>query len=268
MAPMLKVAAFIHHLLIHFPVVLLVVAATLGGLGWKLKRDELSTVSRYALALGAITGIVAAIAGWIASHQNFGESQTQAVELHRNAALFAVAVAGVGAILAFRRKSKADLTPAFAAVAAIAVGVAAHLGGSMVHSRFELGRLFSGSKASVAEEVKQSDVPTRITWDSQVKRGEAVYKESCESCHGDGGAGTEDAARLVGPNAFPELADEHSPLTAKILLDYTKTEMPADDPGILSQADAEAVTAWMLSGNDVTPVISKKNAGALVVYPK
>ena len=74
-----------------------------------------------------------------------------------------------------------------------------------------------------------------------VARGAAIYEESCSTCHGDAGAGKGKSPAVVGAalmNKFPAAAD---------LLEYTKREMPKDDPGSLSDDDYNAVVAWMRS---------------------
>lgn len=72
-------------------------------------------------------------------------------------------------------------------------------------------------------------------------RGAEIYEESCSTCHGDAGAGKGKSPAIVGAalmNKFPAAAD---------LLEYTKREMPKDEPGSLSDDDYNAVVAWMRS---------------------
>jgi cytochrome c len=73
-----------------------------------------------------------------------------------------------------------------------------------------------------------------------VARGAAIYEETCSTCHGDAGAGKGKSPAVVGAalmNKFP----------AADLLEYTKREMPKDEPGSLSDDDYNAVVAWMRS---------------------
>ena len=77
----------------------------------------------------------------------------------------------------------------------------------------------------------------------QAKRGEAIYKEQCATCHGD---------NLEGSGPMPPLAgkDFLTNWTGKSvgdLFEKTHTTMPATAPGTLTPAQAADITAHMLA---------------------
>jgi len=78
----------------------------------------------------------------------------------------------------------------------------------------------------------------------QVAQGEKVYGDSCVTCHGPTleGKGKKNPA-LTGAKALAKYK------TAADLHGYIKEKMPKDDPGTLSDGDAWAVTAFLVSKN-------------------
>ena len=87
-----------------------------------------------------------------------------------------------------------------------------------------------------------ADAPSGI---EQAERGAAVYADACGFCHGDDGAGSGKNPAVVGDGALGSYA------TAADLLTYVSEEMPADDPGALSQSEYQAVVAYIAQENGV-----------------
>ncbi len=93
----------------------------------------------------------------------------------------------------------------------------------------------------------------------QYELGKQVYAEKkCASCHGDHGEGGKKSPAVIGDKALPEQAPKGTKLrkgvafkTAKDVLDFVKAKMPIKEPGTLSDDEAAAVTAWMLSESKV-----------------
>jgi hypothetical protein len=82
-------------------------------------------------------------------------------------------------------------------------------------------------------DVHQSALRQQSGW------GEAVYAVNCARCHDSGrSAGQLSSTRLV--TSFADAA---------ALQRFVARKMPYDRPGILPQADAWAVTAWLLERN-------------------
>ncbi len=87
------------------------------------------------------------------------------------------------------------------------------------------------------------------------RRGESIYREHCAACHGlDGSSGTNDA--LVGGR--DTLATSRPVKTvgsywpyATTLFDYVRRAMPYPAPGLLSDDEVYAVSAWILALNGI-----------------
>lgn len=98
----------------------------------------------------------------------------------------------------------------------------------------------------------------------QYEAGKKVFTEKkCASCHGDDGAGNKKNPPVIGEKALPEAAPKTAKLrkgvtfkTAADVEAFVKAKMPVKAPGSLSDDEAFAVTAWMLSESKVA--IDKK----------
>jgi cytochrome c len=109
-----------------------------------------------------------------------------------------------------------------------------------------------------------------------VAEGKAVYARACASCHGPEGQGMPPAyPQLVGrPPAgegFQFATDAKIPRTignywpyATTLYDYIRRAMPLTAPGSLSANETYAVTAWLLSANQVIGAEAVLDSAALV----
>jgi len=102
----------------------------------------------------------------------------------------------------------------------------------------------------------EAQMPKSV-WDgvytaAQAKRGEALYKKECATCHGDAleGNGQTDRAQKL-ERALPPLSGDvflgnwnGRPLSD--LLDKVKRTMPRDDPGTISLKVNADIIAYML----------------------
>lgn len=84
-------------------------------------------------------------------------------------------------------------------------------------------------------------------WDSiytmeQAARGEATYRASCASCHGDSLAGINDAPPLAGP-AFLKTWNGN---TLAFMFNKISNDMPSDNPGTLTKPQVADVVAFVL----------------------
>ena len=99
-----------------------------------------------------------------------------------------------------------------------------------------------------------------------VADGQKIYAERCVACHGEKGEGPMD--RLTG--GVGTLASEKPVKTvgsywpyATTLFDYIRRAMPFDNPQSLSVDEVYAVTAYVLSMNELVPNDAVMNAEAL-----
>jgi mono/diheme cytochrome c family protein len=82
--------------------------------------------------------------------------------------------------------------------------------------------------------------------DGQAARGQASYKSSCASCHGDtlAGSGAQNP-----PLAGPDFTTNWTGQTLDDLFEKIQTSMPADHPGALSRATNADILAYILKAN-------------------
>jgi S-disulfanyl-L-cysteine oxidoreductase SoxD len=112
---------------------------------------------------------------------------------------------------------------------------------------------------SVVVSVAGMSAQQRTTWDGvftteQARRGEALYKTHCGSCHGDILAGIESAPQLVG-DTFNATWDG-VPLNE--LFERMRMTMPQTKPGSLSRAQNADILAYILD-------VAKFPAGSAVL---
>jgi mono/diheme cytochrome c family protein len=91
----------------------------------------------------------------------------------------------------------------------------------------------------------------RSVWDGvytqeQAKRGAAVYRQVCATCHGPQLEGGETA----GPLAGPQFTSNWNGVSVGDMLDRTRISMPQDRPGTLSRQQIADVIAYVFSANE------------------
>ncbi len=101
-----------------------------------------------------------------------------------------------------------------------------------------------------------------------VAQGAQVYAQKCEVCHGPMGAGTPSGDRLVGgigslnsPNPIKTVGSYWPYATT--VFDYIRRAMPITNPQSLSNDEAYAVTAYILSLDNIVPKDATLDAPSL-----
>ena len=101
-----------------------------------------------------------------------------------------------------------------------------------------------------------------------VAQGTQVYAQKCEVCHGAAGAGTPSGDRLVGgigtlnsPNPIKTVSSYWPYATT--LFDYIRRAMPVTNPQSLSNDEAYAVVAYILSIDNIVPKDATMDATSL-----
>jgi cytochrome c len=97
--------------------------------------------------------------------------------------------------------------------------------------------------------------------------GARIYAEQCSACHGDNGKGTEHAAAVVGgpPRATLDggkTIRNYWPF-ATTLFDFIRRAMPYSQPNSLSNDEVYALTAYILSLNQLIAEKDAMNAQTL-----
>lgn len=108
----------------------------------------------------------------------------------------------------------------------------------------------TGATYSFVRAQEPAPSESRSVWDGvytdeQAKRGEAVYRKECASCHGASLTGGESSPPLTG-GAF---LSNWNGLTLGDLFDRIRKTMPQNAPGKLSKQQNADVLAFTLSAN-------------------
>ncbi|HEV3202260.1 MAG TPA: c-type cytochrome [Bryobacteraceae bacterium] len=95
---------------------------------------------------------------------------------------------------------------------------------------------------------------SKSVWDGvytedQAKRGEAISKEECVRCHGQGLSGGEEAPPLAGAG----FVSNWNGLTMGDLFERIRISMPTDAPGRLTRQENADILAYILTLNKFPP---------------
>jgi mono/diheme cytochrome c family protein len=93
--------------------------------------------------------------------------------------------------------------------------------------------------------------------EGQAARGQALYKEKCQPCHGETLGGSNMAPTLTGS----DFMDDWSGKTVGALVRRTQATMPADDPGAMTAQQIADSLAYVFAKNNV-PAGSKELTAA------
>jgi len=101
------------------------------------------------------------------------------------------------------------------------------------------------SAMSGSESQAPASVLEGVYTEEQAKRGEAVYAQTCATCHGATMAGGEMAPPLAGPDFIPGWVKQ----TVNDLFLRVHEDMPQDNPGTLTPEQAADTVAFILATN-------------------
>ena len=99
-----------------------------------------------------------------------------------------------------------------------------------------LGLIWAQAPASVWDGVYSAE---------QARKGEALYRQECASCHGEKLEGRGQAPPLTGADFIMDW----NGMTVGDLFEKMQTSMPADQPGHLSREQNATLLAFILSAN-------------------
>jgi S-disulfanyl-L-cysteine oxidoreductase SoxD len=126
-------------------------------------------------------------------------------------------------------------------------------------SRYNLGQPLTVDQAAAIDISVLPDGAGLPKGKGTAREGEKVYATHCAACHGDRGEGRGDFAALVGGRGTLSMNDPLLTVgsywpTATTVFDYIRRAMPYNTPGVLTNDEVYAVTAWILEKNDILPV--------------
>lgn len=115
----------------------------------------------------------------------------------------------------------------------------------------------AGHIVKISAEAAAASVSSAPSFDrAQVAHGKSLYGSACAKCHGANLQGIT-APALSGP-AFAPVSGSH--LTIGGIYTYLSTNMPADRPGKLKDAEYADIMAYLLSENGYAPSKAKMTA--------
>jgi mono/diheme cytochrome c family protein len=108
--------------------------------------------------------------------------------------------------------------------------------GTVALGAITLGLIWAEAPASVRDGVYSAE---------QARKGEALYRQECASCHGEKLEGRGQAPPLTGADFIMDW----NGMTVGDLFEKMQTSMPADQPGHLSREQNATLLAFILSAN-------------------
>lgn len=126
--------------------------------------------------------------------------------------------------------------------------------------------LLAGAGFALALGVVPASAQTALTYtDGQAQTGQGVYRQFCETCHGDTLQGLLEAPPLTGPKFATWKG-----LSVRDLYDFILQYMPQDKPTSLSKKQYADITAYILKFNNIPAGTAELPADppAAMVIPK
>lgn len=255
-----------HPMLVHFPIALAIAGASVEA--WRAVRREpgMSPITPALLLAAAATGIVAALTGWINAWWEYANESSESLFWHRwigtGAAVLLVAVAW----WAWRSRRSETLGSAHVAcrlgaiVAAVAVAVAGHMGGELVHGEGYVLKGLSSRSRSAASALTGAPPPAPPpVADGQarlfVERVQPIFAERCVECHGPnkqkGGLRLEPIEAALADTDMPAILPgdpDGSELLIRLLLPAEDADAMPPEGERLSDGDIDAIRRWIAEG--------------------
>lgn len=271
----LQVGGRLHPILVHFPIAMVLVAATIEIVRAVLRRPEPARTSINMLAIGVLGAGAAVASGWLNADYERSRSDTT-LELHRWIAIGGGCAALAALLLGFTSSARrAGLTAAFRAtlvVSAGAIGFAGHLGGSMVYGEGYLLAPFKESARPPARSRTPAPNPSE-GWSTPAPSPGSlsvstvlfardvlpIFETHCIECHGAGKAKSGlrldslEHARRADEFVIAPGDPDGSDLIARIILPEDEDgAMPPEGPR-LSDSEVATVRVWIASLDTTSP---------------
>lgn len=180
----------LHPLTVHFPIALLLVAATLEAWFLCRKQPAAQQAAWICCWMGSLSAVVATVMGYSFANETIA---SKTLELHERLGLISCVVAAITTALAWRaRKTGGRGGPAmafrgFLFLAALSVGVTAHFGGEMVYPNWLVNDMpWDPEKDKPLQKPPappDPSTPAAAAVDF-VKDIAPLIKDACLKCHG------------------------------------------------------------------------------------
>lgn len=268
--PVLQVAGRMHPMLLHFPIVLLVLAWVLALLGrqWAFPWPALRRFVYFLLLASAWSAAVTVVAGLLLARS--GDYGGDSFQWHKWTGV-GVCFLSAGLLWGYRRATQRQERhgPVFLAGLSCAVAallVAGHFGASLTHGADYL------LEPLRRNEQRALDVETAVVYADLVY---PILQAKCLSCHNDrkskGGLVLSDTVSLLqGGESGPALAQgsaEESLMIERLLLDLNhEHRMPPKGKPQLTADELALIEAWVRSGASFSMLLAALPAGDTIRY--
>ncbi|GMV26083.1 MAG: hypothetical protein AMXMBFR58_21140 [Phycisphaerae bacterium] len=277
-----------HAILVHFPIAMVIVAATLEVLTALRSRFRpssaplVSPTGLTCLSFGALGAIAASVAGWLnADAEGVGSADQATLFWHRWLGITVSAIAALAVIAGLIARA-GRMAPALAAyraaivLAALLVGFTGHLGGSMVYGDGYLLAAFEVDRPApppaqppatepvlAANQPSEAPRPSAPVIDPALAASvQSILDRACIECHGKrrqkGDLRLDSLAIVGGHQAVIPGDPDASELIRRVTLPEDDDDfMPQDDPP-LAAAEIDTLRAWIaaLGGAEFTPTVA------------
>ena len=255
--PLLKVVGRTHPLLLHFPIVLLILAFVMEFFKKQFQIEEKSfkKLTAFVLFAGSLTSASTVIFGLFLSQEEGYAGDT--LQWHKWTGI-AASFLSCGLVWAYSENIRAIILKTVMAITFVFLMVAGHYGAGLTHGDgFLLEPLASGEK-----EENRPDLKNALVYDDLVK---PVLKDKCFSCHNpDKAKGqlvmTEINALKKGGKTgklFIEGKSGESLMIKRLLLDIEhKHRMPPKGKPQLNEDEVAFISAWIDNGASFTTKLS------------
>jgi cytochrome c5 len=130
-----------------------------------------------------------------------------------------------------------------------------------------LGKTITDDQLAIIDQSIYPDGTGLPPGDGGVEQGKAVFRTYCSNCHGEAGRGGAAEELSGGEKALDSPLPDKTIGTywpyATTLFDFTRRAMPMHAPGVLSNDEVYAVTAYLLYVNGIIKADEHMNAKTL-----
>ncbi len=248
----------LHPMIVHFPIVLLVVALFLEFLAWRRKSDYYAPAINILISTGAVSSVAAVVFGLLLA--NSGEYGGELLAFHQWTGI-ATMILALLTWFAYAQLSK-PLQKVLLSLTVAGVIIGGHYGASLTHGEDYLTEVFPSSSPALPEGQSMFVLTKQTTAlsTSQVQelnlQVRTILAHSCTSCHGE--AKSKGDLRLNGKEAVfkggkngPVIVPgdpKNSELLRRITLPRSHKEAMPGKGKALTQQEIDIIEYWIKKG--------------------
>ena len=170
----------LHPLILHLPIGILAIAFLMEWMSRKEKFGTLAPAVGFAIQIGMLSSILAAVSGYLLSWE--GGYEETILERHQYLGIATAVISVIVYFLHKRKKSKLGQKFYFLifGILMILIGITGHLGGSLTHGSDFLTEPFSGEKQN--EKVVLTNLDSAQIFQDLIQ---PIFKSKCVRCHNE-----------------------------------------------------------------------------------